>query len=45
MSALKKSTMGNILSVRKKDGFLSHTGTSIAGEPIWTLTDDDVNET
>ena len=45
MSALKKSTIGNQLSVRKKDGFLSHTGTSVAGEPIWTLTDDDGDET
>jgi hypothetical protein len=41
MSALKRSTAGHQLSVKKKDGFLSHTGTSVAGEPIWTLTDDD----
>jgi hypothetical protein len=45
MSALKKSNIGNLLSIRKKDGFLSHTGTSVAGEPLWTLTDDDVDDT
>jgi len=45
MSALKRSRIGQQFSVKKKEGLFSNTATSAAGEPIWTLTDDEEDET